>query len=70
MQQTTQGVWLSCSKAKRIFIMDLEGSDSLERGDDRKVPLIIIIPDLRADNGSAGSGLLRSHVHQYVGAGR
>lgn len=50
--------------------MDLEGSDSLERGDDRKVPLIIIIPDLRADNGSAGSGLLRSHVHQYVGAGR
>lgn len=36
-QQTTQGVWISCATDQRIFIMDLEGSDSIERGDDRKV---------------------------------
>ncbi len=35
--QTTMGIWTSIDKEKRLVIMDLEGTDSKQRGEDRLV---------------------------------
>jgi predicted GTPase len=34
-QQTTQGIWMSHSADKNSLILDIEGTDSKERGDSR-----------------------------------
>lgn len=34
-QQTTKGIWLACSEFSQILIMDVEGTDGRERGDDQ-----------------------------------
>ena len=33
--QTTKGIWAACHKETRVFILDCEGTDSKERGEDR-----------------------------------
>ena len=34
-QQTTQGIWMSHSEDRKSLILDIEGTDSKERGDSR-----------------------------------
>jgi hypothetical protein len=34
--QTTKGVWAACHVGKRVLILDCEGTDSKERGEDRQ----------------------------------
>jgi hypothetical protein len=34
-QQTTKGIWMSKDKDKKILIMDVEGTDGRERGEDQ-----------------------------------
>ena len=36
-QQTTKGIWLNRNSDCNILVMDIEGTDSKERGDDRVV---------------------------------
>lgn len=36
-KQTTKGLWLSCDKQDHTIIIDTEGTDSKERGEDRLV---------------------------------
>ncbi|KAG2221476.1 hypothetical protein INT45_005017 [Circinella minor] len=33
--QTTRGIWMSCAKQAPIILMDIEGSDGAERGEDQ-----------------------------------
>jgi hypothetical protein len=33
--QTTQGIWCSLAKSHPVLILDCEGTDSKERGEDR-----------------------------------
>ncbi len=34
-QQTTKGIWLAVAKDSQILVMDVEGTDGRERGDDQ-----------------------------------
>lgn len=38
-QQTTKGIWVDAANIDDLIIMDLEGTDSDERGEDRTVLL-------------------------------
>ena len=33
--QTTEGIWLGLNSAKNIIVLDIEGTDSMERGEQR-----------------------------------
>eukprot|EP00916_Digyalum_oweni_P000183 GHVL01000276.1.p1 GENE.GHVL01000276.1~~GHVL01000276.1.p1 ORF type:complete len:114 (+),score=12.86 GHVL01000276.1:69-410(+) len=37
IQQTTKGLWLSKDKKSNTLVLDCEGTDSGERGDDNKI---------------------------------
>ncbi|KAE8217370.1 hypothetical protein CF319_g8523 [Tilletia indica] len=34
-QQTTKGIWMCRGKDMKVFVMDVEGSDGRERGEDQ-----------------------------------
>ena len=34
-QQTTKGIWMSKNEGNNILILDIEGTDSIERGEQR-----------------------------------
>ena len=36
-QQTTKGIWLNRNKAGNLLVLDIEGTDSKERGEQRMV---------------------------------
>lgn len=36
--QTTKGIWLSKTPDKNILVMDVEGTDGRERGEDQVLP--------------------------------
>ena len=38
-QQTTKGIWLNRNEAGNILVLDIEGTDSKERGEQRMVSI-------------------------------
>ena len=38
-QQTTKGIWLNRNLAGNLLVLDIEGTDSKERGDQRMVSI-------------------------------
>ena len=39
-QQTTKGIWLNRNKAGDLIVLDIEGTDSKERGEQRMVSIL------------------------------
>ncbi len=48
--QTTTGIWTAIDKEKKLVILDLEGTDSKQRGEDRLVTKNNLILDFSTDN--------------------
>ena len=48
-QQTTKGIWLNRNKEGDLIVLDIEGTDSKERGEQRMVSseLCFLSPNLR-----------------------